>query len=197
MKKRTRTMRKVLLMAFSAMLLVCVTIGATVAYLTSQDSVTNTFTVGSVAITLDEADVKTDGTYETTKDARVDTNTYHLLPGHKYIKDPTIHVDSTSEDCWLFVKVENGISAIEDSSSTIAAQMAVKGWTPIAEGSSVYCRGATNKAGDNVVVFENFKISGTADVASYKDAKVVVTAYAVQADGFDTAAAAWTAAGLN
>ena len=193
-----KTARKVLIIALCAVLLVSISVMGTMAYLTSQDTVNNTFTVGKVAINLDEADVKTDGTYEKDVNTRVeDGNAYHLLPGHSYIKDPTIHVASDSENAWLFVKVENGISAIEDSTNTIAAQMAAKGWTPIAEGSNVYCREAANKANDNVVVFENFKISGTADVSKYASAQIKITAYAVQADGVGTAAAAWAAAGLN
>lgn len=196
MKAKTK---KVLLTLCCAFALVAVTIVGTVAYLTSQDTVTNTFTVGNVAITLDEADVNTDGTVIAGAE-RVKANEYHLLPGHTYTKDPIVHVTTGSEACWLFVKVENGISAIEDSSNTIAAQMAVKGWTAIAEGSNVYARETTNKAGDNVVVFENFKISGTADAAAYKDAKdanITVTAYAVQADGFTSAADAWKAANFQ
>ena len=55
-------LRKVLLLACSAVLLVCLSVGATLAYLTSNDTVVNTFTVGKVAITLDETDVKLDGT---------------------------------------------------------------------------------------------------------------------------------------
>lgn len=192
-----KTARKVLLIALCAILLVSASVMGTMAYLTSQASVTNTFTVGKVNITLDEADVKTDGTYVTDVNARVDANEYHLLPGHSYIKDPTIHVDADSEDCWLFVKVENGISAIEDSANTIAAQMTGKGWIVIDSANNIYGREATNKAGDNVAVFGTFKISGTADVARYADAQIVVTAYAVQADGFDTAADAWTAANFQ
>ena len=42
--KKTHKMRKIMLALFSAMLLVCVTVGATVAYLTSTDEVVNTFT---------------------------------------------------------------------------------------------------------------------------------------------------------
>lgn len=196
MKAKTK---KVLLTLCCAFALVAVTIVGTVAYLTSQDTVTNTFTVGNVAITLDEADVNTDGTVIAGAE-RVKANEYHLLPGHTYTKDPIVHVTTGSEACWLFVKVENGISAIEDSSNTIAAQMADKGWTAIAEGSNVYARETTNKAGDNVVVFENFKVSDTIsndELSTYADKEIVVTAYAVQADGFSTAAAAWSAAGLN
>ena len=50
-------LRKVLLLACSAVLLVCLSVGATLAYLTSTDTVKNTFTVGKVAITLDEVNV--------------------------------------------------------------------------------------------------------------------------------------------
>lgn len=203
-------MRKILAMVMALALTAALAVGGTLAYLTSQDTVTNTFTVGNVTITMDEADVKTDGTYETNVNNRTDANVYHLLPGHSYIKDPTIHVATGSEDCWLFVKVENGLAAIEDSSNTIASQLATNGWTPIAEGSNIYARATTNKAGDNVGVFENFKINGTVIggakpetpvegalyLVDYATAQIVVTAYAIQADGFSTAAAAWGAANL-
>lgn len=192
--------KKVLLTLCCAFALVAVTIVGTVAYLTSQDTVTNTFTVGNVAITLDEAKVDTAGAYVTDENNRTDANSYHLLPGHTYIKDPIIHVASDSEDCWLFVKVENEISAIEDSSNTIADQMAANGWTLVDGTTNIYARATTNQAGENVVVFENFKISGTADAAAYKDAKdanITVTAYAVQADGFTSAADAWKAANFQ
>ena len=193
-----KTARKVLIIALCAVLLVSISVMGTMAYLTSQDTVNNTFTVGKVAINLDEADVKTDGTYEKDVNTRVeDGNAYHLLPGHTYIKDPTIHVASTSEDCWLFVKVENGIAAIE--SGSIATQMTTNGWTPIAEGSNIYARAAANKAGDSVKVFEHFTIKDDVNnttLATYNGKTIVVTAYAIQADGFEgeTASDIWTAA---
>ena len=63
--KMNKKLRRILLTVCSAALLVCVTVGATVAYLTSTTGpVTNTFTVGKVAITLDEADVDVDGVVE-------------------------------------------------------------------------------------------------------------------------------------
>ena len=196
-------LRKVLLLACSAVLLVCLSVGATLAYLTSNDTVTNTFTVGNVAITMDEADVdnSTEG-----KD-RDKANAYHLLPGHAYTKDPTIHVTAGSEDCWLFVKVTNEIAAIEAPSETtevgyknIADQMTANGWTVIDATNGIYGRNTTNKANDSVVVFSQFKVNGTVDnttLAAYNNKTIVVKAYAIQADGFDTAAAAWTAAGSS
>ena len=96
-------MKKIALIAVCAMLLVCVTIGATVAYLTSTDEVENTFAVGKVKITLDEANVNTDGTKK--DDTRVKQNNYKLMPGHTYTKDPTVTVKSESEASYVRLKV--------------------------------------------------------------------------------------------
>ena len=75
----------------SAGVIATVAITATFAYLTSTpDRIVNVFTLGKVAITLEE----------TTGD------TYKMVPGNVYDKDPCVKVDSESEDCWLFVKVE-------------------------------------------------------------------------------------------
>lgn len=192
-----RTKTKALALALCAVLLVVTTVFVTMAFLTSKDSVKNTFTVGKVTITLDEADVKSDGTYVNNKEARVDTNEYKLIPGHTYIKDPTIHVADDSEECWLFVKVENGLANAEATGDTsIASQMAKKGWTKV-DGTDVYAYATKQVAGADVVVFDNFKIAGTTDVSLYEDAEIVVTAYAIQADGFATAAAAWADAGAE
>lgn len=215
MKKNTRKLKKAALLLCSAVLLVCISIGATVAYLTSHDTVTNTFTVGKVAITMDEAKANADGTLDTTVTDRVKGNSYKLMPGHTYTKDPIIHAATGSEDCWLFVKVENGIADIEDPYDTIAKQMTELGWSEVTSGSGIYAYDRIVKAGENIPVFAHFTISDdvvggmepiTTDGAGddgklyldkYKNAQIVITAYAIQADGFSTAYAAWTAAGSS
>lgn len=190
--KKTHKMRKIMLALFSAMLLVCVTVGATVAYLTSTDEVVNTFTVGNVVITLDEKDVD-----NSTADAERDkANSYKLLPGHSYEKDPIVHVDATSETCWLFVKIENEIAAIEDPDATIAAQMATKDWALVTGTNNIYAYNSAVNAGADVPVFDTFKIADDVNnttLATYTGKTIKVTAYAVQKDGFNTAAEAWTA----
>ena len=101
-----KTAKKAMLMTLCAIILVVATVFGTMAYLTSTDTVENTFTVGNVAIKLDEAKVGTDGKALTGADAtRVKENSYKLLPGHTYTKDPTIHVDAASEDCFIRAKV--------------------------------------------------------------------------------------------
>ena len=194
--KMNKKLRRILLTVCSAALLVCVTVGATVAYLTSTTGpVTNTFTVGKVAITLDEADVDVDGVVEKNVDGtdkdRVNANEYKLIPGHTYTKDPTVHVSAGSEDCWLFVKVVNGISGIE-ADTKIATQMANNGWTLVEEDSNVYAYKTKVPANTDVPVFSSFTIANDADVSSYSNATITITAYAVQADGFASSADAWT-----
>lgn len=190
-----RRMRRLTLLLCSAALLLCVGIGASFAYLTHQDAVTNSFTVGSVAITLDEAAVDPDGT--PIEDAeRVQANEYHLIPGRRYTKDPTVHVGDASEDCWLFVKLENGIAEIEASGDgTIASQLAANGWTAVAGEANVYAHHEIAQAGDDVLLFESFTVDCDADVSDYDEETIEITAYAIQAEGFADAASAWAAIG--
>ena len=191
MKKKT----KALMLVLCAVLLVTASVLGTMAYLTSTDQVVNTFTVGKVAITLDEAKVDPDGT-PVAGAARVKENAYHLLPGHTYTKDPTVHVQANSEDSFIFVKVENGIANYE-AGTTIAAQIAENGWTALNGVENVYYKTYTKSAEiTDLPVFGNFTIADHADAADSwnnfsAETKVTVTAYAVQQDGFASAAAAW------
>ena len=186
-----------LLLVLGAILLVAATMFGTVAYLTSTDTVTNTFTVGNVAITLDETDVDVYGVKDS--ENRVKENEYKLIPGHTYVKDPTIHVAANSEAAWLFVKVEDGIAAIQDT-TTIAAQLTANGWTALDGVANVYTRATAVAASANVQdfpVFGSFTLTDNAKVSDYASASIVVTAYAVQADGFENAKDAWTAANFG
>ena len=203
-----KTRSKALLLTLCAVVLVIATVFGTMAYLTSTDEVKNTFTVGSVAIKLDEAKANTDGSLVANAD-RVKANEYKLLPGHTYTKDPIVHVDSTSEECYLFVKVANEITAIEGG-TTVADQMTEKGWVPVNSAPGVYVYTQNNQnntpavvaGGSDVTVFDNFTISGTVDnatLATYNNKTITVTAYAIQADGFEgkTASDIWTTAGFT
>lgn len=190
-----KTRNKALLTMVCAVLLVVASVLGTMAYLTSTAEVENTFTVGSVTISMDETDVdnSTDG-----KDRDTENN-YHLLPGHEYTKDPIIHVASTSEDCYLFVTVSNEIAAIEATGDTsVASQMEAKGWKTVEGQTNLYvyigtAEGASAplavKADDNIPVFEKIVISGSVNnttLARYENKTITVNAYAVQKDGFES-----------
>ncbi len=196
MKKKT----KVLVLALCAILIVGTTMFATIAYLNDKDTVENTFTIGKVDISLDEAKVDEYGTADTQAD-RVKGNEYKLIPGHTYTKDPTVHFAAGSEASYLFVKVENGLSAIEAASDasykTIADQMTANGWTALDGADGVYYKTVDANEGNSAVDYATFteiKISGDVDdttLASYKDAKITVTSYAIQQDGLADVATAW------
>ncbi|MBO5036236.1 MAG: hypothetical protein J6D42_04065 [Clostridia bacterium] len=124
--------KKTLVLFACAVLLVAGSVFGTFAYLTDNDSVTNTFTVGQVHLTLDEALVSADGMgkaldadgdvvayYDNNGDLNGDLSSahrwqpsnndpdqqYHLLPGHTYVKDPTVTVDANSEDAYVRMMV--------------------------------------------------------------------------------------------
>ena len=99
-----KTKTKALLLSLCAVLLVAATVFTTVAYLTSKDAVKNTFTIGKVNIKLDEANVDEGGNVIEGAD-RVKENSYKLLPGHTYTKDPTVTVLKGSEEAYVRMKV--------------------------------------------------------------------------------------------
>ena len=112
MKAKTKT--KALLMSLCAVLLVAASVLGTMAYLTDSKDVKNTFTVGNVTITLDEAKVDGNGNaidkqgkrVTNLADAeRVPGNAYKLLPGHTYTKDPTVTVLAPSVESYVRMKV--------------------------------------------------------------------------------------------
>ena len=185
-----------------AILLVGASVAGTVAYLTSQSEVVNTFTVGKVIITLDERDVDNDDNKEdnvTVDDVTRDkANKYKLIPGQRYEKDPVIHVDSTSESCWVFVKVINDIEKFEVG-TTISAQILANNWLPVDDYDNVYYQvydaDQTNPDTD-LEVFQGFTLSDEAeDIDGWnsidENTKITVIGYAVQYDAFNSAKDAW------
>lgn len=112
MKAKTKT--KALLMSLCAVLLVAASVLGTMAYLKDSEVVKNTFTVGNVAISLDEAKVDGNGN-AIDKDGKIVTNpadaervpgnAYKLLPNHTYVKDPTVTVKTPSVDSYVRMKV--------------------------------------------------------------------------------------------
>lgn len=206
---------KMMLLLLCAAALVAAGIFGTLAYFTDSDAVTNTFTVGQVRISLDEAKVNADGTKIENAD-RVQNNEYHLIPGSLYEKDPTVHVEANSEDAWLFVEVLNEIKIVEaenaDDYICIEEQITKNGWTKLESAShnpvNVYYQAhAKDTAIKDYVVFANFKIDGnkavsdgkgdktnTFNITDFGKAVVTVKAYAIQMAGFEgNVSGAWTA----
>ena len=219
-----KTKRKALLLTLCAVLLVTASVLGTMAFLTSTASVENTFTVGSVKITLDEAKVTPDGK-PVEGAARVAENSYKLMPGHTYTKDPTIHVDAASEDCfirakvtltnakeWIEIatkyadnKVENIIKgtddniwwvsqpAVDNEKNTVTYTFVYKNESHTDElGKRIW----TSTDSKDLVLFKEIAIPGgltNDELKGVGNSKITVVAEAIQADGFETEAAAWAA----
>lgn len=202
-------------------ILLCVTlvalaaIGATFAYLTDSKTVNNTFTMGNVAIKLDETDIK-----NPTGD-RVTSNEYNVYPGAVVKKDPIVHntgknaayiratinVENWMNNCAAYYP-EFGIaypSAGYEQSLLLLVDALGEGWSIVGvETGKPFELG--NFSAKFILKYDGTLASGADTTAMFNQVKVpagikngndfgaiTVVAQAIQADGFDTWEAAFAA----
>lgn len=199
----------------AVMLALAVGIGGTIAYFTSTtDKVTNTFTSGNVAITLDEAKVVKNGDIWEATENRVKENTYEVVyPGANLPKDPTIHVSDGSQEAYVGMKVVVTKASVWKAAleaKNIALDTVVKGhdedkWARVVEPVFVYDKDedidtvtyfymykTTVTAGDDCTLFTNVVIPKAFDndeLAAIDGFTMTATGYAIQAQGVDAATA--------
>lgn len=160
-------------------------VGGTAAWLaTKSDSIVSTFTYGDINIALTETEPEK-------KPAKI-------IPGVDIEKALKVTVKADSEDCWLFVKVEKAGTFVKDKVTYSVADGWTKGdGTEIPE--NVYYRtvdaAETDKdfgvlKDDKVAVSEELTKEDIKDIKT--EPTLTFTAYAVQRDGIDKAADAWT-----
>lgn len=178
---------KGLLLSLAAVLMFFGLIGSSIAWLiTSTDPIVNVFTYGDIQIKLEE----------TTGDR------YKMTPGATLEKDPTLTVLANSEDCWLFIKIDE--SAVEKLSDYIDYSIA-DGWTALNGVSGVYYREVESSDQDvafSVLANDQVTVKGSVTkemLEKLNDTNyptLTFTGYAVQRDAdieeVDTAAEAWT-----
>lgn len=174
--------KKIWISVAAIALILCCAIGGTLAWLkTSTTPVTNTFTVGDINIELKET-----------------TTDYKMVPGNKIDKDPKVTVKEGSEACWLFVKVDESANLKEFISYTVDNTV----WTALVGEEGVYYREVSATDAENGTIYSiltdnKVKVFDTvtkADLNGLNEATyptLIFTAYAVQKEHFDTAAAAW------
>lgn len=207
-KKGLSTKLCVTLLAL-ALVLGCA-VGGTLAWLTAQtDTVVNTFTVGDIEIDLWEPkyDPETNWMDENTP---VKSNTYKIVPGIVLPKDPLIEMKAGSEPCWLFMKMEKK-NVIEG----ITLSTVYRWWNVLENEDDVYYIEYTpdneyvskyfdeNGLAENVDIpffgkqWQAITVSGDitkedmATINANGGMELNFTAYAVQHEGFATAADAW------
>ena len=193
MEKKTKVLPAVL----CVILLVTVAVAGTLAYLSHKTETSrNVFTIGNVDITIDER--KADGSGRTSKG-----NKYVLKSGKIYHKDPIIHVDKKSDSSYIFVKVKNEISHLENKNNLVSHQILKNGWKEFGD----YKQGNTriywkkwNKPQikkDNyydLQLFETVHIDKNTTEKKLSEAankSIVITAYAVQQKSIKDEVTAW------
>lgn len=198
--------KKVFISVIAAALVLCCTIGGTLAWLTStSDTVTNTFTVGNIGIKLDEAKVGPDGKALTDEHAaRVIANSYKIYPGGTFDKDPTVTVNASSDRCYVFVMVDNNLYIGNNSIVTFNNPDIC--WFQVGSSLSgnrkLYAYSVSNtptavatSLTDTVLppVFTSVTVDGDAvtsqNINELNTKTINVSAYAYQADGVDFATA--------
>lgn len=141
MKKLTFNKKSAALLLAGVMLVGGVA-GGTLAWLTAEtNEVTNVFTSSDINVTLVE-----------TKEE------FKMIPGWTIEKDPKVTVTSGSEDCYLFVKVEEtGVSFIPDgetmpkvySFDDFLSYEIAEGWTKLESDEGIYYKVFDSKDSDN------------------------------------------------
>ena len=210
-----KTKSKALILTLCAVLLVAASMLGTMAYLTDNKTVTNTFTVGSVAIKLDEAQVTPDGK-PVADAARVAENSYKLIPGHTYTKDPMVTVLEGSEASYVKMTVTfsnaneldaifapNGADLTSIFNGYNSTNWIYKGNTEDATADTrtyeFWYKEAVGAPTADVALdalFDSITVPGTItneQLATIEGMTITVNAYAIQADGFADAKAAWAA----
>lgn len=208
-----KTGNKILLWCLGFVAVAAISVAGTLAYLTDEDSVVNTFTVGKVQITLDETKVNTDGTVVEGAE-RVQKNEYHLIPGQTYTKDPMITVEENSEEAYvrMMVTLNCAEELKEIFGNDFLPENYVEGWESltwecvgnITEDNTItyefrYFKTVSSAAGEKKALeplFTKITVPGTVTGEQLKmlnDFNITVVGHAIQAAGFEDADTAWAA----
>lgn len=175
-------------------LIAVVAIGSTMAYLVSQTNpVVNTFTVGDIEITLTETPYE----YKDGEDVYGEAvenvqNSYPMIPGKVYTKDPVVTVKGSEKsiEAYLFVEVTEAMN------SGLEYELNWEdGWTKLEDG--VYYRVVPASTADQSFhLIKGDKVTVDPDVINKKtmpsaNSTLTFTAYAIQTETFSSVEDAW------
>lgn len=214
-----KSAKKFIIIALALVLVITATVAGTLAWLTSKDEVVNTFTVGKVKITLDEAEVDEYGNPIRAAN-RVKENTYRLIPGQTYVKDPTVTVKAGSEESYIRMLVtinkystlkavfgdnflpQNYVNGTWDDTVWVYEKTTENADDTITYEFRYHTTVSTANLTDDVVLpalFTEFALPGTVtgedlEALNAGDAlEISVVAHAIQKLGFENEDDAWTA----
>ncbi len=191
-RRRSFSTIRTLIMSIAMALTVFSVIGGSIAWLMTQTTpLVNTFTYGDISILLEE----TTG------------NSYKMTPGATLAKDPMLTVEAGSEDCWLFIKIDESSNA---SLSDYIAYEVADDWTALSGVPGVYYREVDSAATDqtySVLKDDQVTVKDTVTkemleaLTSATNPTLTFTGYAVQRDAnidaIDTVDEAWALIDTN
>lgn len=211
--------KKILALSMCIALAAIAIVGASLAYFTDTKTATNTFTMGNVQIKLDETDVKNP------EGDRVASNAYDVYPGAVVTKDPIVHnVGQNAAYIRATINVENWMNMCAayfpdfkthypeqgyEQSLMLLVDALGEGWsivgvttgTPFEMGNFsakfiLKYDGTLASGADTTAMFNQVKIPAAIENGQ-TFGTITVKAEAIQADGFDTWDAAFTAFDAN
>lgn len=170
----------------------CLGVGATLAYLSDQSSLTNTFAISEngINITLDELVYGSENGERT----EVGNNYTDLVPNQVVVKDPQVHVEPNSVNANVFVKVDNPNTNLtikglnteawqEVKKEGTATYYVYKLGAGAAEVGDTYSVVPTSKQRQDLEkVFEHVQVANLTSTANVTFQDIKVYAAAVQAD---------------
>lgn len=192
MKKRT------ILLAASLAVTASISLGATFAWLQSEtNTLTNTFTVGQIGLTLDEAKVERNTVVEDA-DRVKDGNTYVLYEGAVLPKDPTVTVTAESENCYVFMYCD----VSEDLTAITEINYDTSKWLSVGDNIYVYSENGTEATivpyseTDTVLspLFTTVTVTGDCPEDMAEETQIVIKALAYQSNDSSTYSDALAAA---
>lgn len=217
-RKTRSAMRRMLFTLALVLVVAAASVGGTIAWLkASTEPVINTFTVGDINIDLYET-VYPDGTEKkdnNDKTTRLDSDEWKakLIPGKQWSKNPVVVVEAGSEPCWLFVEMTGTVANLSDDILHYELNLATNGWqqgqgtgegkdgipenvyykkvdlstdTLSADGSYTW-----HLLNQDSVLVRNTVTKNDIKNLTASEYTMTFKAYAIQQDGFDTAAKAW------
>lgn len=200
--------KKLVIAITSVALLAAVAVGGTFAYLTAKPAKkTNTFTMGA-ALTGELKEVTWDNdpfTDETSNIPEAElgkTLAQNFVPGRVIPKDPTVKNTSTGTNAYVAVKISytNDDDQYAQSAADIMKFADInwnENWTFNDDHTIAYYNFIVDAGDPTEPLFTNVTIKEDATDTDMKNFNIEIEAYLVQAEGFDNAEAALTAAFPN
>lgn len=175
-----------LIILFVIIMLLITSVSGTIAWLKSKsNTLFDTFTYGDINIEITET--------------KEDSNNYELYPGKEIKKDTIITVNALSEDCYVFIKIDETINLGDYITYSL-----VESWKQLEDFDNVYYREVSKSDSDQTfsIIKDNIlKVKSDLTKVSLNALnennypKLTITGYAIQRnsdlEGINTPGDAW------